>query len=148
MKARPALYTTELGNLYCDLGKPKLAEPRLGVARAYYESRVERAESHDLERVGLARAYLAVGRMHDLRGEREAKVSCRFSTSPGLMPEALTRMRTSPGSGSGVGSFPTLRTSEAAPCSSYQAALMLSSTLQDQVQDREQALAIGPRLVE
>src|SRR6516165_8188072 len=51
-------------------------------------------------------------------------VSCRFFTSPGLMPEAATRMRTSPGAGSGSGISPTTITSRAGPCFSYQAAFI------------------------
>src|SRR4051812_21270379 len=50
--------------------------------------------------------------------------SRRFFTSPGLTPEAATRMRTSPGPGSGFGISPTIRTSRAAPCDSYHAALI------------------------
>src|SRR5579862_1892502 len=51
-------------------------------------------------------------------------VSPRFLVSPGLMPEAATRMRTSPGPGVGSGISPTFRTSRARPCFSYQAALI------------------------
>src|SRR6516225_1373689 len=51
-------------------------------------------------------------------------VSWRFFTSPGLIPEAATRMRTSPGAGSGVAISPTTRTLAGGPCRSYQAAFM------------------------
>src|SRR4051812_45560913 len=40
------------------------------------------------------------------------------------MPEAATRMRTSPGPGSGSGILPSTRTSRAGPCFSYQAAVI------------------------
>src|SRR5262249_15787208 len=50
--------------------------------------------------------------------------SWRFFTSPGLIPEAATRMRTSPAPGSGVVISPTTRTLARRPCRSYQAAFM------------------------
>src|ERR1700739_636245 len=53
-----------------------------------------------------------------------AKVSSRFFTSPGLTPDMAMRMRSSPGPGSGSGISPTVRTSRAGPCFSYQAAFM------------------------
>jgi tetratricopeptide (TPR) repeat protein len=70
-KPWPARYSTELGNLYCELGKPELAAPLLAEARTFYESRIEQAEIDDRRRIPLARLYLALGRMHDLRGEPE-----------------------------------------------------------------------------
>ncbi len=72
MNSRVALYSTELGNLYCDMGKPELAALRLQGARAFFEARTEPAKSHEVDHAGLARVYLALGRMHELRGEPEA----------------------------------------------------------------------------
>src|SRR5687767_3726933 len=45
--------------------------------------------------------------------------------SPGLMPEAASLMRTSPGPGVGSAMMPTLNTSAAGPCASYHAARIL-----------------------
>ena len=58
------------------------------------------------------------------KGIPTLKTSWRFLTSPGLMPEAAIRMRTSPGSGRGSGISPTTSTSAAGPCFSYHAAFI------------------------
>src|SRR5690242_14200117 len=50
--------------------------------------------------------------------------SPRFLVSPGLMPEAAMRIRTSPAEGVGSGISPTCKTSRAGPCFSYQAAFI------------------------
>src|SRR5215469_3252791 len=57
------------------------------------------------------------------------KASSRFFTSPGLTPDAVTRMRTSPARGCGSGISPTIRTSRAGPCLSYHAAFMIFALL-------------------
>src|SRR5262245_741417 len=44
--------------------------------------------------------------------------------SPGLTPEEVMRMRTSPAPGTGSGISSTISTSRAGPCLSYQAALI------------------------
>src|SRR5580700_7670052 len=50
--------------------------------------------------------------------------SWRFLMSPGFMPDAAIRMRTSPAPGRGSGISPTISTSLAGPCFSYHAALI------------------------
>ena len=72
MNAKVALYSTELANLYCDVGRPQQAIPRLAEARAFYESRAEQVNGYSPERLHLAKLYLAQGRTYDLRGEPEA----------------------------------------------------------------------------
>src|SRR5580658_1721227 len=52
--------------------------------------------------------------------------SSRFLMSPGLIPDAAIRIRTSPEAGIGSGISPTVRTSRAGPCFSYQAAFIES----------------------
>lgn len=71
MNDRVALYSAELGSLYCDMAKPELAAPRLSAAHAFFEARTEQTH-HEVDQVELARVYLALGRMHELRGDPEA----------------------------------------------------------------------------
>src|SRR5262249_881479 len=73
------------------------------------------------------------------------KVSWRFFTSPGLIPEAATRMRTSPGPGSGVAISPTTRTLAGGPCRSYQAAF-LTPPLHPPRKSAELAMSLTDRL--
>src|SRR5215510_12459115 len=54
----------------------------------------------------------------------QPNASWRFLMSPGLTPEEVMRMRTSPAPGTGSGISPTISTSRAGPCLSYQAALI------------------------
>jgi hypothetical protein len=55
-----------------------------------------------------------------------AKRISAFLDSPGFRPEKATRIRTSPSRGCGSSILPMTNTSRAAPCFSYQAALMSS----------------------
>ena len=71
MNSRVALYSTELGSLYCDMGEPGPAAPRLADARSFFQAPTGSA-SHGADPVGPASIYLVEGRMHDLKGEPEA----------------------------------------------------------------------------